>query len=72
MRDVSYKTPFLIASRHGHLETLSWLLQYNADVAAIDKDDKTCLMLAAEENKPDTIRVSYSVIMWRLQSIGSN
>jgi len=57
MRDADYMTPFLVASRYGHLETLSWLLEYKVNVSATDKDDKTCLMWAAEENRPEAIRV---------------
>ena len=56
-KDTDYMTPFLVASRYGHLETLNWLMEYKASVTATDKDDKTCLMWAAEEDRPEAIRV---------------
>ena len=50
-------TPLILASRYGHLETINWLLEYNADITETDKDDKNCLMWAAEEDRTDAINV---------------
>ena len=50
-------TPLMISCRYGHVETVTCLLEFGANVAAIDKDDKTCLMYAAEENRTEVVMV---------------
>lgn len=50
-------TPLMIASRFGNLECISLLIENNADVRQTDKDDKNCLMWAAEEDRVDAIKV---------------
>ena len=47
----------MIACRYGHLESITCLLDHGADVTETDKDDKTCLMWAAEENRVEAIIV---------------
>ena len=57
LKDCDFMTPLILASRYGHLETINWLLEYNADITETDKDDKNCLMWAAEEDRTDAINV---------------
>ena len=59
LKDCDFMTPLIIASRYGHLETIDWLLKYGADISETDKDDKTCLMWAAEEDRTEAINVSF-------------
>ena len=47
----------MMACRYGHIETISCLLKHGANVTETDKDDKTCLMWAAEENRVEAIMV---------------
>ena len=58
LKDNDYMTPLMIACRFGHYESIMCLLEHGADVTETDKDDKTCLMWAAEENRADSITVS--------------
>jgi len=58
MKDSDFMSPLLISSRFGHLETLTWLLHYHADVTETDKDDRTCIMWAAEEDRSDALKVT--------------
>lgn len=62
MKDNDFLTPLLIASRYGHLETISHLVSHNADITETDKDDKTCIMWAAEEDRSDALAVSYEYL----------
>ena len=57
LKDADNLTPLMIACRYGHVETIMHLLDYGADVTETDKDEKTCLMWAAEENQTDAISV---------------
>ena len=47
----------LISSRYGHVESIRQLFKYDVDFADVDAEEKTCLMLAAEENQVDAIEV---------------
>jgi len=58
LRDLDNLTPLMVACRYGHVETIMCLLEQGADVTETDKDDKTCLMWAAEENRVEAVTVS--------------
>ena len=60
LKDKDNLTPLMVACRYGHLETIKCLLEHGADVTETDKDEKTCLMWAAEENRVDAVTVSWS------------
>ena len=65
LKDADYFTPLMVACRFGHFETITCLLKHGADVTETDKDDKTCLMWASEENRAEVItviRMSVSII----------
>ncbi|XP_046346459.2 transient receptor potential cation channel subfamily A member 1 homolog isoform X2 [Haliotis rufescens] len=49
-------TPLLLAVTHGHVETVELLLQKGADYTAVDKNVKTVIFLAAEENKAPVLK----------------
>ena len=57
LKDLDYLTPLMMACRYGYIETISCLLKHGANVTETDKDDKTCLMWAAEENRVEAIMV---------------
>ena len=50
-------TPLLLASVYGHPATVDLLIQKGADTAAIDKNDKTAIFLACEENQLSCLEV---------------
>ena len=59
LKDSDFTTPLHVASKHGHLEAISWLLKFKCDVTETDKDDRTCLMWAADENQTEAIKVFF-------------
>lgn len=46
-----------MAAYSGHAESLDALLKKGADYEAVDKNDKTAVYLAAEEDKLDALKV---------------
>lgn len=56
-RDRDNYTPLLMAAYSGHAESLDALLKKGADYEAVDKNDKTAVYLAAEEDKLDALKV---------------
>jgi ankyrin repeat protein len=46
-----------MAAYSGHAESLDTLLKKGADYEAVDKNDKTAVYLAAEEDKLDALKV---------------
>ena len=59
VKNVDGLTPLMIACRYGHIETIMYLLEHGADVTETDKEDKTCLMWAVEENRIEAIMVCF-------------
>lgn len=57
-RDRDNYTPLLMAAYSGHAESLDALLKKGADYEAVDKNDKTAVYLAAEEDKLDALKVN--------------
>ena len=57
VKDLDGLTPLMIACRYGYLETITCLLKHGADVTETDKEDKTCLMWAVEENRIEAAMV---------------
>lgn len=53
-------TPLLLAAVYGHAKTVELLLERGADTSAEDKNDKTAVFLAAEENKLEALEVGKS------------
>lgn len=56
-RDEENYTPLLLASVYGHAPTVDLLIQKEADITAVDKNDKTAIFLAAEENQLTALEV---------------
>ena len=50
-------TPLLIAASTGHTAVVKLLLKRGANLEAKNKQDKTAIFLATEENRTDTLRV---------------
>ena len=50
-------TPLLIAASTGHTAVVKLLLERGANLEAKNKQDKTAIFLATEENRTDTLRV---------------
>ncbi|XP_071138004.1 transient receptor potential cation channel subfamily A member 1 homolog isoform X4 [Mytilus edulis] len=54
-RDKDGFSPLLIAATYGHAETIHQLLRKGADYEAVEKNDKTAVYLACEEDKPEAL-----------------
>ena len=50
-------TPLLIAACNGHADTIKTLLDHGADLFAVDKNDKTAIFWAAEEDNVEALQV---------------
>ena len=50
-------TPLLIAACNGHADTIKTLLGHGADLFAVDKNDKTAIFWAAEEDNVEALQV---------------
>lgn len=61
-RDKDGYTPLLIAATYGHADTVHLLLRKGADFEAVEKNDKTAIYLACEEDKPEALAVSSNKI----------
>lgn len=59
MKDSDFMSPLLVTAKYGHFESLSHLIKYKADVTETDKDDRTCVMWCAEEDRTDALTVKY-------------
>lgn len=57
-RDKDNFTALLISASHGHVEAIQCLLEHGADINAMDKDDKTAVYWAAQQNKYDALMVN--------------
>ena len=57
-RDRDNYTPLLMAAYSGHAESLDTLLKKGADYEVVDKNDKTAVYLAAEEDKLEALKVT--------------
>ena len=67
-RDKDGYTPLLIAATYGHADTIHILLRRGADYEAVEKNDKTAVYLACEEDNAEALSVSiYSVIIFEVQ-----
>jgi len=63
-RDKDGYTALLIAATYGHADTIHILLRRGADYEAVEKNDKTAVYLACEEDNAEALSVSiYSVII---------
>ena len=52
-------TPLLIAACNGHADTIKTLLSHGADLFAVDKNDKTAIFWAAEEDNVEALQVLF-------------
>ena len=57
-RDIKNMSAFLITCKHGSIEVLRKLIQAGARLDAVDKDEKNCVMIAAENNKVQMLKVN--------------
>ena len=57
-KDKDNYTPLLMAAYTGNADIVDLLLRKGADYEAVDKNDKTAIYLAAEEDKADALKVS--------------
>lgn len=51
-------TPLLLAACYGHAKAVELLLNHDADIMAEDKNERTALFLAAEEDRVEVLKVS--------------
>ena len=56
-KDEENYTSLLLASVYGHAATVDLLIQKGADTSAVDKNDKTAIFLASEENQLSCLEV---------------
>ena len=60
-------TPLLLAASYGHANIVQLLLERGADATVEDKNDKTAVFLAAEEDKLEALEVkTIEEICWKL------
>eukprot|EP01031_Cornospumella_fuschlensis_P028824 gene28824-34792_t len=57
LRNDMRETPLHLAAYHGHLLLVDLLLDYNADINAINKDGETCLFYAIRRKMPAVVRL---------------
>ncbi|RYG96132.1 ankyrin repeat domain-containing protein [archaeon] len=57
LRNDLKETPLHLAAYHGHLLLVDLLLDYNADINAVNKDGETCLFYAVRRKMPAVIRL---------------
>lgn len=57
LRNDLKETPLHLAAYHGHLLLVDLLLDYNADIDAVNKDGETCLFYAVRRKMPAVIRL---------------
>ncbi len=55
-------TPLLMAASCGHADAIQTLLDNNADVEAVDKDDKTAVYWCADQGKIEALEVRFSAL----------
>ena len=68
-RDEENYTSLLLASVYGHAATVDLLIQKGADTSAVDKNDKTAIFLAAEENQLSCLEVGLLCLVLRKTSL---
>ena len=56
-------SPLLLASCEGHADTIKVLLARGANPYEVDKNDKSCIYWAAEEDKLEALKVNYCFIL---------
>lgn len=56
-KDKDNFTPLLLAVCYGHAKAVKLLIDKGADISVEDKNDRTAIYLAAEENKLDVLEV---------------
>ena len=54
-------TPLLVAAKNGHRDIVRVLLDNGADINETDRGERTCLLLASEENRIEVIQVTFVV-----------
>ena len=64
-RDKDNFSPLLIAASNGHASTIRTLLQKGARLYDVDKNDKTALFWAAEEDNVEALEVQCKARNWR-------
>ena len=65
-------TPLLIAAAHGQTDALTKLLDRGAPVDDLDKDGKSVVFVAAEENHTDVLQVRMVSSFQRVLCTGFN
>ena len=59
MKDRDNFTPLLIAACYGHAKAVELLIESGADIMAEDKNERTALFLAAEEDRLEVLKVGH-------------
>ena len=62
-KDVMSMTPLLVAAKNGHRDIVRVLLDNGADINETDRGERTCLLLASEENRIEVIQVSMLILI---------